>query len=425
MGQGNTTAPNSNAARSVFVSHAFADAVAAGRVVEQLEQRGIQCWMAPRDVPFGEGYPGRIVAAIKDSRVVLLMYSGHAAESRHVESEIRIAVEEHKLVIPVRLDRTELSSDMRYWIGAANWIDAIAPPIDQHIERIVGAVTAQVRAPNAVAPPKPPAADTQATIRRDPPSRDAPKKLDLTGVRRRQIHMFFVLDCSGSMEGENIRSLNYALRSAIPEMRKAAESNPEIEVLVRAVRFADHATWHIARPTPVHELEWDDVTAKGHTKMGAALTLVAEQLAPSALPGPQLRPIIILVSDGHPTDDFASGLRALDASPYGAKAVRIAIAIGSDADQGALKKFMGKSEHPLLYADNAGEIVDQLRWASSVTVGEVSQPGRKASQQVRPAEPQKATSIVWDQRGGARRADRRSMRRGPCGWRRVQLWPVC
>jgi len=227
---------------------------------------------------------------------------------------------------------------------------------------------------------------------------NTPKPLDLAGVRRRQLHMFFLLDCSGSMDGENIRSLNYAMRAAIPEMKKAAEDNVEVEVLVRAIRFADQAAWHIESPVSVYRLEWTDLTAKGHTAMGAALRLASSQLTQAAMPGPQLRPVIILVSDGKPTDEFADGLRALDAAPYGAKAIRIAIAIGGDADEAGLRRFMGTSEFKPLKAQNAAEIVDHIRWASSATIAAASRPthGPQRPPETPGGAPPPSTSLVWD-----------------------------
>lgn len=231
---------------------------------------------------------------------------------------------------------------------------------------------------------------------------NAPKPLDLAGVRRRQLHMFFLLDCSGSMEGENIRSLNYAMRSAIPEMRKAAEDNVEVDVMVRAICFADGAIWHIGQPIAVQDMDWKDLTARGHTAMGAALKLAAEQLTPAGMPGPQLRPVMILVSDGKPTDDFAEGLHALDAAPYGAKAIRIAIAIGNDADEAGLRRFMGASDFKPLKAKNAGEIVEHIRWASSATIAAASRPtGGVQHRAPEGAPPDNApkppsSSLVWD-----------------------------
>lgn len=84
----------------------------------------------------------------------------------------------------------------------------------------------------------------------------------------------------------------------------------------------------VSQPTPVADFQWTDLGTAGLTDMGKALRLVAEQL--------RMPPVLVLLSDGQPTDDFASGLAALMQEPWGMKAVRMAIAIGTDADTGGV-----------------------------------------------------------------------------------------
>ena len=120
-----------------------------------------------------------------------------------------------------------------------------------------------------------------------------------------------------------------------------ASDNPEARVLVRAVRFADQARWHIADPTPVEELHWRDLQAGGCTAMGAALQLVAEQLHSPPMEERALPPVLVLISDGQPTDDFEAGLARLMQEPWAQKAVRLAIALGHDADLEVLQQFIG------------------------------------------------------------------------------------
>ncbi len=55
-------------------------------------------------------------------------------------------------------------------------------------------------------------------------------------------------------------------------------------------------------------------------------------------------PAIILLSDGGPTDDFQSGLAKLKANNWFKAAIKVAIAIGDDADKDVLKEFTGTSE---------------------------------------------------------------------------------
>jgi uncharacterized protein YegL len=174
-------------------------------------------------------------------------------------------------------------------------------------------------------------------------------------------------------QGGKIQALNNAIREVIPHMRATAEQHPEADVLVRAVTFADGARWHIGEPASVQTFHWPEVSASGLTDLGAALSLVAEGLSfPSGYRG--WRPVLVLAADGEPTDDFEAGLRKLESTPWGAKSLRVAIAIGRDANQEKLRRFVGNDEYPILQANNADELVHWLRWASTAVVGVASSP---------------------------------------------------
>jgi len=176
----------------------------------------------------------------------------------------------------------------------------------------------------------------------------------------------WLADCSGSMQIDGkIQALNHAIREAIPHMRKAAEENPNATLLVRALGFADDVFWHVGQPTPVENFEWKDLQASGHTSMGKALLTIAQELRQIARVERVLPPVLVLITDGQPTDKFEEGLRALLAEPLGQKAVRVAIAIGDDADLECLGKFIGDPERPPLQAQNAETLVRYIRWIST------------------------------------------------------------
>lgn len=202
----------------------------------------------------------------------------------------------------------------------------------------------------------------------------------------RPLHFIWICDCSGSMSVDaKIQSLNTAIREAIPHMQGVADENPNAEVLVRALKFSSGAQWHISQPTPVANFKWVDLTAEGVTDMGKALTLVAEQLAMPPMTERALPPVLVLISDGQPTDDFAGGLKTLTDLPWGKKAVRISIAIGEDADLEVLQKFIGHPEIKPLQANNSEALVNHIRWVSTAVLKSASSPASQISGSTSPA----------------------------------------
>jgi uncharacterized protein YegL len=171
-----------------------------------------------------------------------------------------------------------------------------------------------------------------------------------------------------------IQSLNNAIKEAIPHMQSAADENPNAQVFVRAIKFSDGAQWHIPQATPVADFRWTDLTAEGMTDMGKAISMVTEQLRIPPMVERALPPILILVSDGQPTDDFSGAVRELLALPWGKRSVRIAVAIGEDADQHALRQFVANPEMPVLRADNSETLVNYVKWASTAVLKAASAP---------------------------------------------------
>jgi len=193
-------------------------------------------------------------------------------------------------------------------------------------------------------------------------------------IGRRPLHFIWIADCSGSMDGDKIRSLNHAIREAIPHMRDTAEENPFAEVKVRAIKFSTDATWHIATPTPVESFQWVDLDVEGLTSLGKALELAAEVLDVGNMGARALPPVLVLISDGQPTDNFKGGLDTLMKQPWGKKAVRIAIAIGADADRDVLQEFIGHSEYHPLEANNPEALVRMIRFVSTSVLKSASSP---------------------------------------------------
>lgn len=198
-------------------------------------------------------------------------------------------------------------------------------------------------------------------------------------LAKRPLQFIWILDCSGSMHGKKIESLNLAVKESIKPMQDVADENPNAEVLVRVVKFADGAQWHVSQPTEIHNFKWTDLNADGVTDLGRALSMVADALKVENMPARGLPPVLILTSDGQPTDDFDRGLKQLMDQPWGKKSVRIAVAIGEDADLDVLQKFIGNHEVKPLVASNVQDLVKKIKWASTVPLKAASNPASRTT----------------------------------------------
>jgi len=183
-------------AHVVFISYASKDVVVSNAICAGLEQRGIPCWIAPRDIVPGVPWAESIIDGIEGSRVMLLVFSEASNKSVQVQREVERAVHKGLSLMPVRIENVMPTRTMEYFISSQHWFDAIAKPIDQHIERLVQGVNAHLDRPGTdgdlipdvagapVAPPAVPAAPAPPPAALEP-SREAPLVVgnyDLTKV---------------------------------------------------------------------------------------------------------------------------------------------------------------------------------------------------------------------------------------------------
>jgi len=184
-------------------------------------------------------------------------------------------------------------------------------------------------------------------------------------VSKRALKIFWLVDVSGSMDGDKIATVNRAIRACIDPLLREAEDNPEAQMYVRAMKFSIGAQWH-TNETKIEDFEWHDLIADGWTDTGAALKLMAQELSIERMGQRALPPVIILMSDGEATDNYDEGIKELISQRWGPKTVRIAIAIGTDANVDELSKFCSNpKETPPLVADKASTLIKYIKWAST------------------------------------------------------------
>jgi hypothetical protein len=119
-----------------FLSYSSQDKAIANAMCHYLEQRGLRCWIAPRDVRPGEDYAAEIIEAITASRALIVVFSANANASKHVKNEVERAVSHGVVVVPFRTEEVQPSKTLELFLGAKHWLDAMSPPLETHFEKL-------------------------------------------------------------------------------------------------------------------------------------------------------------------------------------------------------------------------------------------------------------------------------------------------
>lgn len=200
---------------------------------------------------------------------------------------------------------------------------------------------------------------------------------DAVSVPRRTMTLFFLIDTSGSMSGNKIGAVNDAIVNVLPMLEDISSTNPDAEIKVAALEFSNGTKWLYNEPKTVEDFKWIDVQAGGLTSLGEACLELNSKLSRSGYmksASGSYAPAIILLSDGGPTDNFDGGLQTLQGNNWFKNAIRIAIAIGDDADLDVLARFTGNSE-AVIKVQN----IDALKQIIRIVAVTSSQIGSKSS----------------------------------------------
>lgn len=182
--------------------------------------------------------------------------------------------------------------------------------------------------------------------------------LDVMEPAKKSMTIFFLIDVSGSMKGTKIGSLNSTMEELLPSLIGVGEASTDVKIAV--MKFSTQVEWVTPEPVRIEEYQfWNRLEAEGLTFMGDAFMELSKKLSRSAFlssPSLSFAPVIFLLSDGSPNDDWKKGLKTLQENKWFQYGLKIALGIGSQVNMDVLREFTGNDELAV-QAKNA----DQLR----------------------------------------------------------------
>ncbi len=133
-------------AHDVFISYSHVDKATADAACATLERNGVRCWIAPRDITPGDEWSAAIVKAIDQCRVMLLIFSASANDSRQIRREVERAITAGVTLMPVRIENVAPTESLAYFMSTVHWLDALTPPIDAHLQRLADSIKGLLQA---------------------------------------------------------------------------------------------------------------------------------------------------------------------------------------------------------------------------------------------------------------------------------------
>jgi uncharacterized protein YegL len=195
----------------------------------------------------------------------------------------------------------------------------------------------------------------------------------------RRLPVYLLLDTSGSMNGEPIEAVKNGVQMMISSLRQ----NPQaIETAYLSVITFDSAATQVIPLTDLASFQMVDLKATGTTSLGDALKLVAlkidtEVAKTTAEQKGDWKPLVFIMTDGIPTDDWQAGLAEFKKRKT---AYTVACGAGGGADTNVLKQITDNVVS--LDSADSGSIAKFFAWVTAsigVSSTKVEDSGKEVS----------------------------------------------
>lgn len=284
-----------------------------------LQRQGLISLWADSDISAGTDWEKEIEKHLDTAHIILLLVSPAFMNSEYCYSkEMKRALERHErgeaTVIPVILRPV-------YWQGAPfGKVQALpkdAKPITSHewytrddalfnvaegIRKIVEQTTVKIQS-----------------------------KLFITSSFLRRLPIYWLLDCSKSMSGDPITAVNEGITMIHRELMNDPQALETVYISI--ITFSDRADQYPL--TPIDQFRTPILQVKGNAErvIGAALRILAESIEQdliltTATQHGDYRPIVFLLTDGDPTDNYRDAFERLHALRGNRQPTIIALVIG-------------------------------------------------------------------------------------------------
>jgi uncharacterized protein YegL len=178
----------------------------------------------------------------------------------------------------------------------------------------------------------------------------------------RRLPVYLLLDTSGSMSGEPIEAVKNGMQVLITTLRQDPFA---LETAFLSVITFDSSARQIVPLTELSSFRMPEIYANGATALGDALTVLSRRVDEEVMKSTTERkgdwkPIVFIMTDGKPTDDWEAGLRQFKNRNFG---IIVACGAGHQADLKVLKRITDNVVQ--LDTTDSSVITSFFKWVSA------------------------------------------------------------
>lgn len=311
-------------ANEVFISYSRKDYEKVKAIKDEIDRLvGINCWMDLDGIESGDWFKDVIISAINRHDTLLFMLTPQSMNSPFAKKELGFATSKGKRIILVDLEHTQMNDAFLFDYKDKDNIDW-----NNQLEhdKLINNLKAWF------------GNTSELDKKKDNYPFFFPEKT------LRTIHIFFLVDCSGSMMGRRIEEVNKACSEVLSSFDII---NPDIDIRVNVLTFGTSVEWMCPVPVPIDEFIWRPIESGGLTSFGEACSELNLKLSSQGFFSSGqviMKSLIVLMTDGEPTDSYDDSLKRLLQNPYFHNSNRFAIGIGSDYNRSILTTFAGEKK---------------------------------------------------------------------------------
>ena len=315
----------------IFISYKRVDKERVFAIKDGIKKAtGEECWIDINGIESDAQFMAKIMSAIERCDVFLFMLSIEHNRIVNLETdwtslEFNYAVKKNKRIVVVNLD----NSSMPNWVTFILPYKQVVDSTDQEkIDRLHSDLIEWLGIDT-----------TKKTENKFP--------VFFSECEGPVIHIFFLIDCSGSMYGRRIEEVNYACSEVL---RNLHIINPDVEIRINVLCFNNDVYW-VVENVSIYDFFWQHLDVCGLSNFGGACVELNKKMYKDglfakcfALGRRVMNSLIILITDGEPTDDYLMPLQELQGNEFFKRSNRFAIGLGNEWNHSVLDQFAGKKK---------------------------------------------------------------------------------